>query len=169
MNYSQRCNKMRMLCGDTKDKIVADLGAETIDNRCISDGMKGKIIKLGLNHGDDFFLGINLSSSYIDIAIAGDVMEHLENPEFFLTEIYRILKPNGLLVISVPNSASLKNRFRCLLGMSIMNGAYGKIIGDGHLSSWNMGELCRVISKTGFHIVEKGSTFSTCCIVKAVK
>ena len=38
-----------------------------------------------------------------DLAIITHVLEHLQAPYFTLMEIYRILKPNGILIAAVPN------------------------------------------------------------------
>ena len=42
-----------------------------------------------------------------DSIVAGDVIEHLENPSKFLRECKRVLKNDGTLVISTPNAAFL--------------------------------------------------------------
>lgn len=39
---------------------------------------------------------------YFDYAVAGEVIEHLENPKQFITELARIVKPGGVLAISTP-------------------------------------------------------------------
>ena len=39
-----------------------------------------------------------------DVVVATEIMEHLSNPVRILEEIHRILKINGLLIVSVPNS-----------------------------------------------------------------
>lgn len=36
-----------------------------------------------------------------------EVIEHLENPQFFLNEVYRVLKPYGILVLTTPNEKHL--------------------------------------------------------------
>lgn len=43
---------------------------------------------------------------YFDVITAWDVIEHTESPADLLQEIYRILKPDGLLVIRIPNPES---------------------------------------------------------------
>ncbi len=39
----------------------------------------------------------------IDIAVCCEVIEHVDNPHKTIKEIYRVLKPNGLLFLSFPN------------------------------------------------------------------
>ncbi|MEA5620798.1 class I SAM-dependent methyltransferase [Cronbergia sp. UHCC 0137] len=57
-----------------------------------------------------------------DIVIMCEVLEHLNfNPLPLIKEINRIVKPNGLFYLSLPNITSLKNRIRLLTGHSIHN------------------------------------------------
>ena len=42
------------------------------------------------------------------------VIEHLENHRSILKEIYRVVKPDGVLVMSTPNILNLKSRVRFL-------------------------------------------------------
>lgn len=44
-----------------------------------------------------------IDSKSIDAVISFEVLEHVENEVESLSEIYRVLKPNGDLIISVPN------------------------------------------------------------------
>jgi SAM-dependent methyltransferase len=59
---------------------------------------------------------IPFENDYFDLIIANQVFEHLKNIYFPLTEIYRVIKPNGLFLIGVPNLASLHNRLLLLFG-----------------------------------------------------
>ena len=52
----------------------------------------------------DFSLQIPLPTSSFDVVIAGEVIEHLPYPEITVSEVSRILKPEGLFIGSVPNS-----------------------------------------------------------------
>jgi SAM-dependent methyltransferase len=45
-----------------------------------------------------------------DLVFAVEVLEHLESPRAFLREIFRVLRPGGLAVISTPNITSLPSR-----------------------------------------------------------
>ena len=67
----------------------------------------------------DFSLQIPLPTASFDVVVAGEVIEHLPYPEIIVSEISRILKPDGLFIGSVPNSYHLKNRLRVLKGRLI--------------------------------------------------
>ena len=59
-----------------------------------------------LPFGDDFF----------DAVTALELIEHLYDPDHFLDEVHRVLKPNGLFILSTPNLASIHNRIALLFG-----------------------------------------------------
>lgn len=60
----------------------------------------------------DWHLG---KEGMFDVVIATEVIEHLYYPENVLKKIKTVLKPGGMLVGSVPNGFSLKNRIRLFL------------------------------------------------------
>lgn len=51
-----------------------------------------------------------------DIIIFADVLEHLINPELILTYFKKYLKPDGQIIISLPNIAFLLYRVQLLFG-----------------------------------------------------
>lgn len=55
-------------------------------------------------------------SDYFDIVISFMVMEHLRDPGNYLSEIVRVAKPNGIVLISIPNILSFLSRIRIVLG-----------------------------------------------------
>lgn len=53
-----------------------------------------------------------------DVVVAGELLEHLADPQALVREASRVLRPGGTLVGSVPNAFRLKNRLRFLFGRS---------------------------------------------------
>ena len=51
-----------------------------------------------------------------DVVVAGEILEHTRFPDDVVAEIARVLRPNGVLVGSVPNAYRLKNRLVFLAG-----------------------------------------------------
>jgi 2-polyprenyl-3-methyl-5-hydroxy-6-metoxy-1,4-benzoquinol methylase len=51
-----------------------------------------------------------------DVVVAAEIIEHLYYPDAVLKRINKALKEGGVLLGSLPNAFSLKNRFRYLLG-----------------------------------------------------
>jgi len=59
-----------------------------------SRGIKAELIKPGSK--------IPINSSSIKVAVADQVIEHLDSPNFFFKEMRRVLEKNGKLLIGVP-------------------------------------------------------------------
>jgi SAM-dependent methyltransferase len=67
-----------------------------------------------------FHLDLNeqlpFDNSSFDAVVAGEIIEHLIFPEFFVKEVYRVLRPEGIFCGSTPNVARIKNRIQFFLG-----------------------------------------------------
>lgn len=83
-------------------------------------------------------------SNYFDVVTMWDVIEHLPNPRAVVQEIYRILKPRGLLVISTGDVESLNAR-RNLKGWKL-------IAPPWHLFYFSKRTLRQLLSTTGFRV-----------------
>ncbi|HEX4747269.1 MAG TPA: methyltransferase domain-containing protein [Gaiellaceae bacterium] len=53
-----------------------------------------------------------------DVVVAGELFEHLRFPDALVAEIFRVLRPGGILVGSVPNAFRVQSRLRFLRGRS---------------------------------------------------
>lgn len=63
-----------------------------------------------------------IADNSVDICTALDVIEHIHPPlSFIMSEINRVLKPGGILIMTTPNQANLRKRICLLLGKSIYN------------------------------------------------
>ncbi|HLV31913.1 MAG TPA: class I SAM-dependent methyltransferase [Chitinispirillaceae bacterium] len=76
---------------------------------CEKKGIKTE----GLNIERDTF---PFETAFFDIIVINQVLEHTKDIFFVMSEISRILKPNGTLVIGVPNLATWHDRIILLLG-----------------------------------------------------
>ncbi len=47
---------------------------------------------------------LHVPNDSFDVAVSFETLEHIAKPEAFVKELKRVLKPNGLLIISTPNS-----------------------------------------------------------------
>jgi SAM-dependent methyltransferase len=52
-----------------------------------------------------------ITDKSVDIVILAETIEHLPNQFFFFVETARILKPGATLLLTTPNSSSLRSRF----------------------------------------------------------
>ncbi|KKP93296.1 MAG: hypothetical protein UR98_C0006G0004 [Parcubacteria group bacterium GW2011_GWA1_36_12] len=60
--------------------------------------------------------GFPYKDNFFDIVSANQIIEHVVNVDFFVEEIYRVLKPKGYLIISTENLSSWHNIFALLFG-----------------------------------------------------
>jgi cyclopropane fatty-acyl-phospholipid synthase-like methyltransferase len=73
-----------------------------------------KTIQCDLNEG------LPVESEGYDAVTAGEVIEHILDEGSFLEECHRVLKRDGILVLTTPNLAFLLNRFLVLFGRTPM-------------------------------------------------
>ncbi|MBF0499253.1 MAG: class I SAM-dependent methyltransferase [Candidatus Riflebacteria bacterium] len=73
-----------------------------INSACAEFGRK----KFGLEIHDRPLNSIGFPTSHFDVVTLFDVLEHIPDGGSFLAEIRRILKPDGLLVVQLPNLES---------------------------------------------------------------
>jgi len=55
-------------------------------------------------------------NDYFDAIFAGEIIEHLYDPDHLLDEVYRVLKPEGVFILTTPNLSSIYNRISLFLG-----------------------------------------------------
>lgn len=65
----------------------------------------------------DFTQGLPAADGEFDLVVAGEVIEHVPDPDALLAEIRRVLAPGGTLVISTPNLVCWANRVLVPLGV----------------------------------------------------
>ena len=49
-------------------------------------------------------------SNHFDIILASEILEHVFDTDFFIQECFRVLKDDGILIVSTPNVAELYGR-----------------------------------------------------------
>lgn len=69
----------------------------------------------------DLEKGIPYEDNLFDLIFAGEIIEHLKDPDYFVQEMRRVLKANGAVVITTPNLASWHNRILLFLGIQPYN------------------------------------------------
>ena len=108
---------------------------------------------------DEFYLG-DLEAGLpaeagndFDVAIAGDVIEHLARPGKTLAGIRDALRPNGRLLLSVPNFAHWYPRFRVFFGLF----GYDRrgILDNTHLRFFTRRVLCGQVRDAGFDVLDE--------------
>lgn len=124
---------------------------------------KGIITKQG-----DLNKKIHYNKDIFDVVISNQVIEHVINPDFYLSECNRILRRGGRIVITTPNLAAWYNRILLLIGVypifleaSMRNKLAGTKFmkkfaaskqGVGHIKVLTVGALSDLLEMNGFRI-----------------
>ena len=149
-------------CGDgsftrrLKKEGIELYGAEISDKNAAaanSLGIKTKVCDL--NAGK-----LPFSAGTFDAVFCGDVLEHIYDTDSMVAEINRVLKKDGVLVISTPNIASWYNRGVLMLGWLpfwIESGSrkgYGAPFACiwGHVKAFTKSSLTELLEAKGFEI-----------------
>lgn len=107
----------------------------------------------GYNPKSDFFIQqadatqLPFADDSFDKIICSEVLEHIENYHGVLCEIKRVLKPSGILAISVPRAWPEKICWS-------LSSAYHQVEG-GHIRIFNACELRNHVDKMGFKHTHK--------------
>jgi methionine biosynthesis protein MetW len=103
--------------GDLSLKVAKIIGTKKVYGIEI-DPNKVKEAKLKgvIAYEEDLNKKISFKNNFFDVVIASQVIEHLYDTDNFVEEIYRVLKPNGYVIISTNNLASWHNLFALVLG-----------------------------------------------------
>lgn len=107
-------------------------------------------------HGFPVLVGeldtLGLAEARFDLITLWHVLEHLPDPVAVLRECYRVLAPEGLLVVATPNAGSLALR--------VFGRHWYHLDAPRHLSLWTPALLVRVAESLGYQRVSVGSVLA---------
>lgn len=94
-----------------------------------------------------------------DIALCSEVIEHISNSSIALRNIYRALKPGGVLILTTPHRYSTMEIFARALSLRpvvwLARRVYGEAVADlGHINRLSRRQLREQIASAGFEIAE---------------
>jgi predicted SAM-dependent methyltransferase len=102
--------------------------------------------------------GVPLRSGCANAVLANQVIEHIADPEHFAKEIYRILQPHGMAVITTPNIRYVKHLWKLVvLGQGLKTSDQNEGDGswdDGHIHYFTHNDLYSIFMAAGFKRVE---------------
>lgn len=96
---------------------------------------------------------LKFADHQFDLVIAKEVIEHLPDPESSMREVFRVLKPNGLLVVTSPNRDSLHLRINRKLGYSDFKCSFD------HVKEFSFKEAVEMLTLVGFTVRDTGGAF----------
>lgn len=91
-----------------------------------------------------------------DAIIFGDVLEHVRNPKAVLKRVGQQLKPNGKILLSLPNVANIWVRLNLLFGRF----NYGRvgILDESHLQFFTLHSSKKLAADSGFDVIRVNAT-----------
>lgn len=96
-------------------------------------------------------LKIGLRSGEFDVVSMWHVLEHLDDPKKYLNKISLILKKDGILIFSTPNTDSL--------GFKIGKANWFHLDSPRHLTLYNKKSLIKLCNDAGFEVVSIKNEF----------
>jgi SAM-dependent methyltransferase len=98
----------------------------------------------------DIASGIPFPDESFDYVFTIEVLEHVHNPWEALTEIRRVLRPGGVLILSVPNPYHVKELIWNLLQIPDR---------QGHIYAWTRQAMTKLAEMNGFRLEATGGTY----------
>lgn len=126
-------------------------GWETYGIEISDDSFSYARDKLGLTVYNKDIKDCSFPDEYFDLVTLWHVFEHLRAPSTYLTEIHRVLKKDGILIIALPNFDSLQSR--------LAKERWFHLDVPRHLYHYTSSTLSRLLELRGFRII-KENTFS---------
>ncbi len=127
------------------------------DKRALESAKKN-LPKVKLVTGD-LMKGLPFKDNFFDKIVMSEVAEHLPSDLIGLKEVFRILKPGGVLLISVPHKNypflwdPLNKICEIFFGYHIKSG-YWAGIWNQHIRLYSERELLNLLKKTGFVVTD---------------
>jgi 2-polyprenyl-3-methyl-5-hydroxy-6-metoxy-1,4-benzoquinol methylase len=97
-----------------------------------------------------------LNGQQFDRVLLQDVLEHLRFPENLLTDCRPLVRPSGLLLVSVPNVANITVRLSLLLGR--FNYQQRGILDKTHVRFFTRKTARKLLVDNGYKVVREKST-----------
>lgn len=100
----------------------------------------------------DIMKGLPFENCQFDYIFCLEVLEHVENPTFLLNQFNRVLKNDGVLLLSVPNPYE----WLCILAELL-----GFPDTEGHIMYFTFQSICRLLDFCGFKVEKRLGTYAT--------
>jgi methionine biosynthesis protein MetW len=118
-----------------------------------------KHIKDAQKRGLDVFVadvseGLSFEDHIFDVIIAAEIIEHVFDTDAFLQECHRLLKKQGILILTTPNIASKGSRVALLFGKRPKTIDFRAINrSQGHIRAFVKKDLVTLFKENNFSII----------------
>ena len=89
-----------------------------------------------------------------DIILLCDVLEHIKDEQLFLSELHKLLMPDGKIIITVPS-------YQCLFS------EHDQFL--KHYRRYNRKQLCKILQRAGFEIEISGYIFFSLLPIRIIQ
>ena len=147
------CSELQVLDAPAGSGLLSDLLSER----------GGRVISLDINPGRkgraewvraDLNAPLPFGRAQFDRIVSVEGIEHLEDSSLMLREFARILKPNGILILTTPNVVNIRSRIKFLLTGNLFWFDEYAVERFGHIAP-QLPFLLRVFAeRAGFEVVE---------------
>jgi SAM-dependent methyltransferase len=96
-----------------------------------------------------------------DAIICTEVLEHLLRPAILLMRLRDALRPDGIAVISIPNTAHLEHRWTLLRG-------YFPLFDESHIHFWTIRDFLGLTASIGLDVQSWQSTYNDFWVFRRV-
>jgi 2-polyprenyl-3-methyl-5-hydroxy-6-metoxy-1,4-benzoquinol methylase len=179
--HRERIGKVLKFAAEQKPKKVLDIGCG--DGYFLNEA--GKLLPGAELHGMDMYKTLKYSSikfkkhrfekklpynsNFFDFVFCGEFIEHLQDEVALMSELNRVLKPTGSLVLTTPNLNFWASRFCFAAGWApffsyldsiydanpITNRIAGKYAHNfGHQRIYNLHSLRNLLEKSNFELLD---------------
>ena len=168
------------VCAGVQGKRILDLGCgsgnlggalQEMGNECYgitispkeAEAAKSRLTQVVI--GDlDVMHELPFPENFFDVVIFADVLEHLKDPKHPLELVKPYLKPQGLVIASIPNVANIAVRLNLLRGRFEYE-EFG-ILDNTHLRFFTLGTAKDLLTSTGYSVQDVKFTNWSYCFPK---
>lgn len=127
---------LRLLCNDGWNEVIGVEPSLLYNERAKQEAPLANVIEATLKEA-------HFANEYFDAIVMLHVIEHLDDPCSELEEIYRILKPSGMLVVETPRFDTIWFKLLRKRERSVI---------PGHLFFFTTNSLKMLLNKVGFEV-----------------
>lgn len=103
-------------------------------------------IEKGLNAQQGYLSDFDYPNDYFDVITLLDVIEHINNQEKLLKQIFSLLRPGGILFLITPNFGGITSR--------ILKSKWSAVTPDDHVFLFSQQSLAALLTNKGFEVVK---------------
>ena len=103
-------------------------------------------------------INLDVPENYFDVILCGDVLEHLIEPWDVLAKLHKFLKPDGVIIISVPNIREIETLYKIVVKADFRYSERG-ILDKTHLRFFCKKNILMLLKDALFKLVSIYSSF----------